>query len=112
MVREKWHQIILSQRRSGQTVAAYCRQRGIGQASFFAWKRRLRSASGTTEFVEIKAAAEAMPDADAANETISTTQGGAWAIEVCVRGGRRVRVRPGVNRELLIETIAVLEGLA
>ena len=109
--REKWRQIILSQRDSGQTVAAYCRARGIGQASFFAWKRRLRAASGATEFVEVKAAADAMPDADGAHEKVST-QGGAWAIEVCVRGGRQVRVRRGVDRELLIETIQVLEGLA
>ena len=59
--REKWRQIILSQRGSGQTVAAYCRARGIGQASFFAWKRRLGAAPGTREFVEVNAAADAVP---------------------------------------------------
>jgi hypothetical protein len=111
--REKWRQIILSQRGSDQTVAAYCRERGIGQASFFAWKRRLRAASGTTGFVEVKAAADTVPaDADGEDEKGFAAEGQAWAIEVCVRGGRLLRVRRGVDRELLIETIHVLEGLA
>jgi hypothetical protein len=104
-LREKWRQIVLSQRSSGETVAAYCRARGIGQASFFAWRRRLGSC-GSAEFVEVKAAADEMPAvADVADEQ-------AFAIEVCVRGGRRMRVRAGVDRESLIETIRVLEGLA
>jgi hypothetical protein len=38
---EEWLQIIDGQRASGLTVAAYCRDRGIKDSAFYAWKRRL-----------------------------------------------------------------------
>jgi hypothetical protein len=39
----EWRQIIDGQPASGLTVAAYCRDRGIKDSSFYARKRRLRS---------------------------------------------------------------------
>jgi hypothetical protein len=66
----------------------------------------LRSAPQATEFVEVKTAAEANPaGADGA-------EGNAPAIEVCLRGSRRLLVRHGFDRELLVATIGVLEGIA
>jgi hypothetical protein len=104
--REKWRRIIEAQRISGQTVAAYCRNQAVTQASFFAWKRRLRPTVQATEFVQVRAAAEAKPAiADAA-------EGNSSAIELCLGGDRRLLVRRGVDRELLIEMIGILEGLA
>jgi hypothetical protein len=103
--REKWRQIIKSQRASGQTAAAWCREHQITQASFFAWKRRLQVAAPGAGFVEVHAAAECgRADADAAEGTAS-------AIEVCCRGGRRLLLRRGFDRALLIDAIDVLEGL-
>ena len=68
---------------------------------------------GAAEFVEVKAAADAVHgDTVGADETAIAAESEAWSIEVCVRGGRRVRVRRGMDQELLIGTIRVLEGLA
>ena len=104
--REKWRQIIKSQRGSGSSIAGYCRERGIGQASFFAWKRRLRPGAQAKGFVEVKAAAEAQPAGG------DGAEGAALAIEVCLGGGRRLLVRPGFDRELLVAMIGILEGMA
>ena len=104
--REKWRQIIKSQRGSGLSIAAYCRERGIGQASFFAWKRRLRPGAQAKGFVEVKTAAAAQPAGG------DGAEGEALAIEVCLGGGRRLLVRPGFDRELLVAMIGVLEGIA
>jgi transposase-like protein len=101
---EQWRQIIDGQRGSGLTVAAYCRDRGITDSAFYAWKRRLRSAtplaksnrSPTPAFVEVKPA-----NASAAG-----------AIEICLPGDRRLLVRRGFDRELLIELVRALEGVA
>jgi hypothetical protein len=101
--REKWRQIIQSQQASGQTVAAWCRERNVTQASFFAWRRRLQPATAAREFVEVHAGAE-MGLAAAAEETTA-------AIELCCRGGRRLLLRRGFDQALLIETIQVLESL-
>jgi hypothetical protein len=63
----------------------------------------LRSAAPAAEFVEVHAAADG-GRGDVAEDTTE-------AIEVCCRGGRRLLLRRGFDRALLIETIQVLEGL-
>jgi transposase-like protein len=98
---EQWRQIIDAQRPSGLTVAAYCRDRGIKDSAFYAWKRRLRSPVKPSRlskpaFVEVK------PLKTSAVE----------AIEVCLRGERRLLARRGFDRELLIELIRALESIA
>jgi hypothetical protein len=99
--REEWRQIIDGQRPSGLTVAAYCLQRGVTQGSFYTWKRRLRSPAKTNRlpkpaFVEVKPS------------TLSAT----GAIEICLRGERRLLARRGFDRDLLIELIHTLEAMA
>lgn len=41
-LRSVWKQRITRQRRSGLSVAEFCRQEGCSQQSFYAWSRRLR----------------------------------------------------------------------
>jgi transposase-like protein len=98
---EEWRQIIDGQRPSGLPVAAYCRDRGITDGAFYAWKRRLRSPTksnrpSASAFVEVK------PAKTSASE----------AIEICLRGERRLLVQRGFDRDLLIELIHALESVA
>ena len=62
----------------------------------------MRSAAPAAEFVEVHATAD-FGGGDAA-------ECGTAAIEVCCRGGRRLLLRPGFDRALLIEAIQVLES--
>ena len=39
----QWQRLINQQRTSGQSVRAFCRQHDLGEASFYAWRSRLRS---------------------------------------------------------------------
>ena len=41
-LRSVWKQRIARQRRSGLSVAKFCRQEGCSQQAFYAWCRRLR----------------------------------------------------------------------
>ena len=55
----KWRRIIGEQSSSGQTVAEFCRQRGLTDSSFFIWRRRLKlregaGAQGASAFVEAR----------------------------------------------------------
>src|SRR5271165_1630616 len=91
---EEWRQIIDGQRPSGLTVAAYCRDRGITDGTFYAWKRRVRSRaklsrSSSPAFVEVK------PPKTSASE----------AIEICLRGERRLLVRRGFDPDLLTDLV-------
>lgn len=40
--REDWRRIIELQENSGQSVKAFCEERGVGEASFYSWRKRLR----------------------------------------------------------------------
>ena len=101
--REKWSRIIQEQRESGQTVAAFCAERGIGVSSFYPWKRRLSGsgdaagvpASGAPAFVEA---------------TVRGVSGERGGVSVELPHGRRVAVARGFDRRLLLEVIEALES--
>jgi hypothetical protein len=98
---EAWRPIIDGQRLSGLTVAAYCRERRITQGSFYAWKRRLRSAA--------KPGRSLMP---AFVEVTPPRVGTVGTIEICLRGERRLLVRQGFDRDVLVELVRTLESVA
>ncbi|HUY04477.1 MAG TPA: hypothetical protein VMV33_14440 [Rhodocyclaceae bacterium] len=86
--RSKWRGIVAAQAASGQTVAGFCRERGLCAPHFFWWKKRLAAAA----FVEIKLAT---PDAG--------------ALELRLAGGRSLWLRAGFDPELLRQVLAALE---
>ena len=55
---EHWRPIVAAPTRSGQSVAAFCRERGMWPSSFFRWKRILATAKPTPAFVEVKLGTE------------------------------------------------------
>lgn len=89
----RWRRIFRDHRASGQSVAAFCRQARVSQASFYAWRRRLRSAVG---FVEVR-----LPP-----ETATETR----AIELRLPCGRCVIIRPGFDPSTLRDLLATLES--
>ena len=99
--RRKWDRLVSEQGRSGQTVAAFCRERKLCASDFFWWKKRLR-ASAATKFLEVKlAAAPPIPRSV-----------GDPRVEVVLKNGRSLRVWPGFDRELVRALAAVLESEA
>ena len=49
----KWRKFVSQQTQSGQTVAAFCRARGLCAGHFYWWRKRLSEAEAQT-FVEMK----------------------------------------------------------
>jgi hypothetical protein len=107
----RWRKLIEQQRESGLAVSAYCRQRGLSAASMFAWRRRLRSASGfpvAEMFKPVKIIASAVRSSGGqADCTIELPT--ASTVELCLRGERRLIVRRGFDRQLLLDVIDALE---
>jgi hypothetical protein len=99
--RRKWQRLITGQERSGQSVAAFCRERKLCASHFFWWKKRLR-ASAAAKFLEVKLAAAAP-----APSTVGDPR-----VEVVLKNGRSLRVGPGFDRELVRALAAVLESAA
>lgn len=61
--REEWRQQVGQQESSGQSIRAFCRERGLKEHAFYGWRRRLRKQSTPVRFalVETKSAAATVP---------------------------------------------------
>jgi hypothetical protein len=90
---DRWRSIIQQQRASGLSALAFCRQAGVQQSSFFAWRKKLR---GEATFTEVKVSSPTTAKLD--------------GIELRLPGGRCVVVRSGFDRQTLIELLAALEA--
>lgn len=91
-----WREAVDGWTKSGQTVRAYCLGRGLGQASFYAWRRELakrdRVASPQpVKFVPIKVVVESV-------------------IEVVLPSGVVVRVPPASEVATVARLVAALEA--
>lgn len=49
--REFWQSAIIEQGRLGVSIAAYCRDRGLEQVTFYAWRKRLGDGTSPSEDV-------------------------------------------------------------
>jgi hypothetical protein len=94
---KKWRKLISQQARSGQNVAAFCRERELCAPHFFAWRKRIEQAEAQ-KFVEVQVASMAPPPATA----------GA-AIEVRLKNGLRLLVPNGFEGPHLQALLAILE---
>ena len=78
--------MIAEQEASGQTVRPFCRERGIGEHSFYQWRKRLQESSAVRfALLETKAAIADAPS----------------ALELVLSTGERLRIGNGVNAATL-----------
>ena len=89
----------MEQRGSGQTVKAFCRERGLTTSQFYTWRKRLRGLAGE-RFLEVQVARPAA-------RPIPSKRG---AIEIRLAEGRCVLVEPGFDPEHLRAVVAALEA--
>jgi len=75
--RELWHQRIAEQESSGQTIRAYCGERGLKESAFYVWRARLRKQNTPVRFALV----ESKPSMETAAP-----------IELLLAGGDRLRI--------------------
>jgi len=133
----RWREIVRGQAASGLSVAAYCRRAGTPQSSFYAWRRKLKNDPTPSErrdaatfaevrdtgtFAEVRdtgtfagvrnaatfAELRVVGPAGARNSVgrVSASDG---ALEVRLPNGRGVLVRPGFDRQTLLDLVTTLE---
>jgi len=112
--RLRWQAIVQQHRDSGQSIAEFVRVHGLCRQKFYSWRRRFESAAASED---PSAAGQALPAADP--ETVSPAfvrvvptespdpSGGRF--EVRLRRRRRVVVRGGFDRAILIAVVRALE---
>ena len=100
-VRSKWSGLISEQSGSGETVEAFCRERGLTTSQFYTWRKRLRR-SAAEQFLEVQIAKPAARPAPPKR----------GAVEIRLAEGRCVLVEPGFDPEHLRAVVAALETRA
>ena len=95
----KWGKQVRDWEKSGQSVRAFCQERGLSEASMHRWKRELglRKRERAAADLSKMATVQIEPEGDS-------------RIEVELSEGRCIRVRPGFDQETLKQVVAVLEG--
>lgn len=83
--REYWSKLIAEQETSGQKVRPFCQERGIGDHSFYIWRKRLREQQ-TVRFAVLEAKRESEVPA---------------GLELVLNGGERLRIGAGVDAATL-----------
>ncbi len=97
----KWRSLVSEQIASEQTVAAFCRDRGLRDWQFYDWKKRVRGAEAA-KFIPVEVATVA--------EQALATAG--RAIEVRLPRGRSLVIEPGFDAGHLRALLSVLEAEA
>src|SRR5260370_41435996 len=97
----KWRGLVSEQSESGQSVAAFCEERGLRAWQFYEWKKRLRE-SEVAKFVEVQIASPAEP--------VRPAGGRSSAIEIRLKEGRSLVVGPGVGAGHLRARLAGMEA--
>jgi hypothetical protein len=96
----KWRGLVSEQSQSGQTVSAFCRDRGLRDSLFYDWKKRIRE-DEAAKFVEVKLK-EPCEQRKASPERYA-------AIEIRLSKGRSLLVGHGFDASHLRALLAVLE---
>ena len=80
--REYWSNLIAEQEASGQTIRAFCQEQGVGDNSFYCWRKKLQK-SALVQFALLKTVASAAP------------------LELILANGEQLRIRNGVDAATL-----------
>ena len=95
-----WRRMVQGQAGSGSSVRAWCRKHHLNEAGFYAWRKELagrEAERGAPAFVPVRV-------------TEDEPVGAGGQMEIVLASGRRVRVSGPVDRRMLADVLAVLEG--
>ena len=92
---DEWADRIAAQQRSGNSVKQFCKEQGLTEGSFYAWRKRLRKKEPVHFALVDRGAARQEPAAEAALELVMTS-------------GERLRIGAGVDTATLRTVLEVL----
>ena len=94
---DQWAERIAAQQRSGISVKQFCKEQGLTEYSFYAWRKRLQE-SGPVRFALVERSA---PRQERSAEPV---------LELVLASGERLRISAGVDLTTLRTVLDVLRG--
>ena len=95
---EEWAERIAAQGRSGMSVKQFCKEQGLTECSFYAWRKRLQNESGPVRFALVERSARRQ---ERTAEPV---------LELVLATGERLRIGAGVDIATLRSVLDVLRG--
>jgi transposase-like protein len=93
-----WRRVVRHWRHSKLSVRAFCRQQGLQESNFYAWRRTLRQRDALdAAFVPVQVVAE------------PHGHGRSPAVELVLANGRLLRLGPGFDAATLQRLLTLLE---
>jgi transposase-like protein len=96
-----WRRHVGRQQASGLSVREYCVRHNLTESAFYVWRRVIRERD--------REAPRPAPTFVPVTVIDSPGRFTGTAIDILLADGRRIRVRPGCDRNLLAAVLAVLE---
>jgi transposase len=102
---QHWQENLRKQEHSGLSIRDYCHREGIKESAFYRWRQKLRPCQGELSV------SRPSPEKARFLPVRITSEKNSWdgGVELQFGKGRRIKVRPGFDRQTLIELLAVLE---
>jgi hypothetical protein len=98
---QTWRRHFERQQASGLSVRGYCVRHDLTESAFYVWRRAIRERDQDSS-----RPAPAFVPVTVIDQPARSTGS---AIDILLAGGRRVRVRPGCDCDLLAAVLAVVE---
>jgi transposase-like protein len=95
---DQWRERLAEQERSGLTVRRFCKERGVSEYCFYAWRRRFREEGGLVRFALVDRRQE---------RSESAPESG---LELVLTSGERLRIGAGVDGTMLRTVLKALRG--
>jgi transposase len=94
---DEWAERIAAQQRSGMSVKQFCKEQGLTEYSFYAWRKRLQE-NGPVRFALVE------KNARRQERTAESV------LELVLATGEQLRIGPGVDITTLRTVLDVLRG--
>src|SRR3982750_1170201 len=94
---DQWAERIAAQQRAGISVKQFCKEQGLTEYSFYAWRKRLQE-RGPVRFALVERSVR---------QQERTSEG---ALELVLRSGERLRIGNGVDTATLRTVLDVLRA--
>jgi transposase len=104
----QWLDLIRGWQGSRLSVRAFCRRHRLSEPTFYAWRRVLRE-RGLIDDERSGAAVSAATTPAFVKVAVDASASAHAGIDVVLAEGRRLRVRPGFDADLLRQLLRVLE---
>lgn len=95
---EEWAERIAAQAHSGMSVKEFCKEQGLTERSFYAWRKRIRNDSGPVRF--------ALVERSGRRQECTAEP----ALELVLATGERLRIGSGVDTATLRTVLGILRA--